>query len=122
MGDSPGAPLEKCLSDVRVWGSAEGGEEKGEGKREDVSEASWSAGTGQGLAAALQGCREGSGGGIGVLGEGHWAVRWWVWGCFTLRIHGRPWHPSCTALGACKENNPPWQGGSTPYAVLSAYR
>lgn len=40
---------------------------------------SWSAGAGQGLPAALQGCREGSGGDGRAPGEGHWAV--WVWGC-----------------------------------------
>lgn len=79
-----------------------------------MSEVSRSARAGQGLAAALQGCREGSRGDVRVPGEGHWAVRWWVWGCFTLHVHGRPWHPSCAAVSACKENNPPWQGGGTP--------
>ena len=46
----------------RRWGG------EGEGRREDVSEVSWSAGAGQGLAAALQGCREGSGGDVGARG------------------------------------------------------
>lgn len=87
VGDSPDAPLERCLSGMRVWGSAEVGEKRGEKKKEDVSEVSWSAGAERGLAAALQGCREGSGGDVGALGEGLRAVCWWVWGCF---------HPACS--------------------------
>lgn len=65
----------------RSWGG------DGEKKKEDVSEVSWSAGAERGLAAALQGCREGSGGDVGALGEGLRAVCWWVWGCF---------HPVCS--------------------------
>lgn len=74
----------------------------------------------QGLAAALQRCMEGSRGDVGALGKGHWVLHWWVWGCFTPRVHGRPWHPSCAAVSACEENNPP-AGRRHPYAVLSTY-
>lgn len=77
----PRCPLERRLWDMRVWGSAEGGEERGKGQGR-----------------TCQRClREGS---------RHQDTSW-DWDCSPLPVPGRPWHPSCTAISACKEKHPP---------------
>jgi len=117
VGDSPSAPPERCLSVVRVRGSAEGGEERGKGGGRTCQRCPGALGQGR---VWLLPCR---GAGKGAEGtSGHGAVLWRVWGCFTPRVHWRPWHPSCVVVSACKEYNPPRQGGSTPHAALSACR
>lgn len=105
-GTAPVPPWRGAWLDVRVWGCAEGGEERGKGRGRTCRRCPG--------AAALQGCREGSGGVIGVPGQGHWAVHWWAWGCFTPHVPGRPWCPSCAAISACKENNPPGRVAAPP--------